>query len=119
MTRKSRDCTKKTATPRRNFILTAVLMSLPEAHMQMNSVRITYDAEGDILYIAFGHSREATGYQLSDQILLRMDPEGDGPAGLTIFNFLHHVGSESGIRDWRSGRYGNEGSLVRADKTVP
>ena len=63
----------------------------------MNSVRITYDAEGDILYIAFGHSREATGYQLSDQILLRMDPEGDGPAGLTIFNFLHHVGSESGI----------------------
>ena len=63
----------------------------------MNSVRITYDAEGDILYIVFGHSREATGYQLSDQILLRMDPEGDGPAGLTIFNFLHHVGSESGI----------------------
>jgi uncharacterized protein YuzE len=63
----------------------------------MNSVRITYDAEGDILYIAFGHSREATGYQLSDQILLRMDPGGDGPAGLTIFNFLHHVGSESGI----------------------
>ena len=63
----------------------------------MNSVRITYDAEGDILYIAFGHSREATGYQLSDQILLRMDYETDTPAGLTIFNFLRHAGSESGI----------------------
>ena len=63
----------------------------------MNSVRITYDAEGDILYIAFGTPRPATGYQLSDQILLRMDHEDDTPAGLTIFNFLHHAGSESGI----------------------
>ena len=63
----------------------------------MNSVRITYDAEGDILYIAFGTPRPATGYQLSDQILLRMDPETDTPAGLTIFNFLYHIGSEHGI----------------------
>ena len=63
----------------------------------MNSVRITYDAEGDILYITFGTPRPATGYQLSDQILLRMDHESDTPAGLTIFNFLHHAGSESGI----------------------
>ena len=63
----------------------------------MNSVRITYDAEGDILYITFGTPRPATGYQLSDQILLRMDPKTDTPAGLTIFNFLHHAGSESGI----------------------
>ena len=63
----------------------------------MNSVRITYDAEGDILYIAFGNPRPATGYQLSDQILLRMDHEDNTPAGLTIFNFLRHAGSESGI----------------------
>ena len=63
----------------------------------MNSVHITYDADGDILYIAFDNPREATGYQLSDQILLRMDPQTDAPAGLTIFNFLHHAGSESGI----------------------
>ncbi len=65
--------------------------------MMMNSVRITYDAEGDTLYIAFGNPRPATGYQLSDQILLRMDPKSDTPAGLTIFNFLHHVGSEAEI----------------------
>ena len=63
----------------------------------MKSVRITYDADGDILYITFGTPRPATGYQLSDQILLRMDPGSDTPAGLTIFNFLHHAGSESGI----------------------
>ncbi len=59
----------------------------------LNSVHITYDAEGDTLYVAFGNSKPATGYQLSDQILLRMDPEGDTPVGLTIFNFLHHLGS--------------------------
>lgn len=63
----------------------------------MNSVRITYDAEGDILYITFGTPRPATGYQLSDQILLRMDPENDTPASLTIFNFLHHIGSGADI----------------------
>ena len=63
----------------------------------LNSIHITYDAEGDTLYIAFGNARPATGYQLSDQILLRMDPESDTPAGLTIFNFLRHVGSGARI----------------------
>lgn len=60
-------------------------------------MRITYDGEADTLYIAFGNPKSATGYQLSDQILLRMDPETDTPAGLTIFNFLHHAGSKFGI----------------------
>ena len=63
----------------------------------MNSVRITYDADGDILYIAFGTPRPATGYQLSDQILLRIDHKDNTPAGLTIFNFLHHVSSGTEI----------------------
>ena len=63
----------------------------------LNSVHITYDGEGDTLYIAFGDASPATGYQLSDQILLRMAPEGDAPVGLTIFNFLHHVGSGARI----------------------
>ena len=63
----------------------------------LNSVHITYDGEGDTLYIAFGDASPATGYQLSDQILLRMAPDGAAPVGLTIFNFLHHVGSGAGI----------------------
>jgi len=57
----------------------------------MQPVRITYDPEGDILYITFGQSRAATGYQLSDQILLRVDPEIQSAAGLTIFNFSLHA----------------------------
>ncbi len=63
----------------------------------MNSVRITYDPEGDTLYIAFGQPRGATGYQISDQILLRLEPDGSAPVGLTIFNFMHHISSGRGI----------------------
>jgi uncharacterized protein YuzE len=57
----------------------------------MQSVRITYDAEGDILYLTFGEPTAATGYQLSDQILLRVDPQTQRAAGLTIFNYSVHA----------------------------
>lgn len=59
-------------------------------HIEMQPVRITYDPEGDILYINFGQPSAATGYQLSDQILLRVDPRTKHAAGLTIFNFSVH-----------------------------
>jgi len=57
----------------------------------MNPTRITYDPEGDILYISFGQPTAATGYQLSDQILLRVNPKTQSAAGLTIFNYSLHV----------------------------
>jgi uncharacterized protein YuzE len=57
----------------------------------MKLVRITYDPEGDILYLTFGQAMAATGYQLSDQILLRVDPKTQNAAGLTIFNFSLHA----------------------------
>ena len=57
----------------------------------MNPVRITYDPDGDILYLTFGQPTAATGYQLSDQILLRVDPQTQNAAGLTIFNYSMHT----------------------------
>jgi uncharacterized protein YuzE len=57
----------------------------------MTSVRITYDPENDILYITFGQPTVATGCQLSDQILLRVDPKTQNAAGLTIFNYSLHA----------------------------
>ncbi|WP_089945250.1 DUF2283 domain-containing protein [Candidatus Entotheonella palauensis] len=57
----------------------------------MKSTRPTYDPEGDILYITFGQSTPATGYQLSDQILLRLDPQTQQAAGLTLLNFSIHL----------------------------
>ena len=65
----------------------------------MTSVRITvdYDSEGDILYITFGSPRAAVGYELSDQILLRLGSSTDTVAGITIFNFAYHTQSEREI----------------------
>jgi len=63
----------------------------------MRPIRITYDPDGDILYITFGEPTSATGFQLSDQVLLRIDPQIQKAAGLTIFNFSVHVSSEQHI----------------------
>jgi uncharacterized protein YuzE len=57
----------------------------------MKVTRLTYDPEGDILYITFGQPTPATGYQLSDQILLRVDPQTQQVAGLTLLNFSIHI----------------------------
>ena len=57
----------------------------------MKPTRITYDPDGDILYVNFGQPAASTGYQLSDQILLRVDPEAQTATGLTIFNYSHHA----------------------------
>ena len=56
----------------------------------MRPVRITYDPEGDILYITFGQPTASTGYELSDQLLLRVDPGSKKATGPTIFNYSHH-----------------------------
>jgi len=40
-----------------------------------SAVRITYDSEGDILFVTFGSPTPSTGYQVADQILLRVHPE--------------------------------------------
>lgn len=57
----------------------------------MKPIRITYDPDGDTLYVTFGQPAASTGYQLSDQILLRVNPETQTASGLTIFNYSHHA----------------------------
>jgi uncharacterized protein YuzE len=54
-------------------------------------IRITYDPEGDILFVTFGPPAPATGCQKSDQILLRVNPDSGQAAGLTILNFSKAV----------------------------
>jgi uncharacterized protein YuzE len=56
----------------------------------MKPVRITYDPEGDVLYLTFGQPVASTGYQLSDQLLLRVDSQTQEANGLTIFNYSYH-----------------------------
>ena len=63
----------------------------------MKVTRITYDPDGDILYVTFGQPTASTGYQLSDQILLRVDPKMQRATGLTIFNYSHHAAASRQI----------------------
>jgi uncharacterized protein YuzE len=57
----------------------------------MLPTRITYDPDGDTLYVTFGQPTAATGYQLSDQLLLRVSPQSQTAAGVTIFNYSIHA----------------------------
>ena len=50
------------------------------------AIRITYDAEADMLFVTFGSPAPSTGYQLADQIPFRVHPGSRQPAGLTILN---------------------------------
>ena len=63
----------------------------------MKATRITYDPDGDVLYVTFGPPVASTGYQLSDQILLRVDPKTQLATGLTIFNYSHHASASREI----------------------
>ncbi len=63
----------------------------------MKATRITYDPEGDILYVTFGQPAASTGYQLSDQILLRVDPKTQLASGLTILNYSNHASASREI----------------------
>lgn len=60
-------------------------------------IRITYDPEGDILFVTFGAPTPSTGYQLSDQLLLRVNPDSLKATGLTILNFSVHARSRTPI----------------------
>lgn len=53
----------------------------------MQDLHITYDEEGDILYIAFRTDRHASTLSLHDNVLLRYDPQTVEVVGLTIIGF--------------------------------
>lgn len=46
-----------------------------------------YDETSDTLYVAFEPGEKATGIELNDHILLRINKRGRKAIGLTIFNY--------------------------------
>ncbi len=62
-----------------------------------SAIRITYDPEGDMLFITFGSPTPSTGYQVADHLLLRVHPESRQATGLTILNYSAHARSRSPI----------------------
>ncbi|MCP4042712.1 MAG: DUF2283 domain-containing protein [Gammaproteobacteria bacterium] len=47
----------------------------------------SYDEVGDTLYVSYKPDREATGVELNDHILLRIDERSRELVGVTIFNY--------------------------------
>lgn len=59
----------------------------PGDELIMSEPRIRYDEPSDALHIAFIRGRGATGIELNENILLRIDTGAGEPVGITIFNF--------------------------------
>lgn len=53
----------------------------------MNEAQIRYDEPSDTLYISFAPGEAATGLELSDHILLRVDKRNRSAIGITLFDF--------------------------------
>ncbi len=53
----------------------------------MNSPRFNYDEPSDTLYISFAPGESATGIQLNDHILLRVNKPEQRAIGLTFFEY--------------------------------
>ena len=60
----------------------------------METIKVNYDADADVLYVSFDRSDEVIGIELTDNILLRLD-KGQLPhkparaIGLTFISFSH------------------------------
>ena len=57
-------------------------------------LQIRYDEASDTLLLAFGPKRSATGIELNENLLLRVDKVAREPVGLTIFDFSILAGHE-------------------------
>lgn len=55
--------------------------------MTMTEPQIRYDEPSDTLYVSFAPGERATGLELSDHILLRVDKRRRMAIGLTLFDF--------------------------------
>ena len=68
---------------------------------EMNKPTITYDETSDTLYISFIPGKEATGIELNDHILLRIDKKAKQAIGLTFFDYsLLTQKTEMGLRSF-------------------
>lgn len=55
--------------------------------MRMSATSMKYDEIGDTLYIVFALGEKATGIELNEHLLLRVDKAERRAVGLTIFDY--------------------------------
>lgn len=56
-----------------------------------NKIKWDYDAEADVLYIAFGNPKNAEGIDIGDGTIIRIEPDTKEIIGVTILNPLHRT----------------------------
>jgi len=52
-----------------------------------NKPILNYDEESDTLYVSFDPGKKATGIELNDQMLLRINKKEKKAVGVTLFNY--------------------------------
>ncbi len=68
---------------------------------RMNNPIINYDETSDTLYVSFIPEAKATGIELNDHILLRIDKKAKQAIGLTFFDYsLLTQKTEMGLRSF-------------------
>jgi len=58
-------------------------------------MQIAYDAESDVLYVSVGEPRRAITREMSEDVLLRIDPESGAVVGITILHLSTRSNLES------------------------
>ncbi len=67
--------------------------------MKVATTSIKYDEIGDTLYISFAPGEKATGIELNEHLLLRVNKMERRPVGLTIFDYsILAQPTEAGMR---------------------
>lgn len=56
-----------------------------------DKIKWDYDAEADVLYIAFGNPQNAEGVDIGEGTIIRLQPETNEIIGVTILNPLHRT----------------------------
>lgn len=80
--------------------------------MTIAKVKKHYDSEGDILYVEFEPVRLAKGIQLTENIVLRVDPVSGEVWGLAIHNYTKIVAQD--IADPLTGLPPSDTALYKA-----
>lgn len=50
-------------------------------------IKLFYDEEGDVLDIAIGDPKKAISEEITEDVILRLDPKTEDIIGFTIINF--------------------------------
>ena len=61
---------------------------------KIKELKISYDEEADVLYVTLGHPRYTVYKELTDDFIIRLDPQTGEIIGFTIIDFAKHFSPE-------------------------